>query len=276
MKNIIFIFSFLFAAFPTMVFASETYNDAMRAECTAFYKENRDAVKKILKEAEEKAKQADTQKSKNEDALVVKELLKHSLRLANRGAECGPLDDDFYAEQRAMCSGYIYGAPELRNYFDLFGFSYPFCYDLIARGDTNTIFSFMSLYIKGEITPRDYKKAVYYTELYIKYNPDKDDTEFFITPIFRYGGYGVQKDEKKAFEITKRIAEKYKSPTLFCELSLYYRHGIGTPKNEDEANKWLNVFKDKSKGKNDPKECKFADFKHLYDDMSEAFPDHKN
>lgn len=114
-------------------------------------------------------------------------------------------------------------------------------------------------YLRGEHAPKNYKKAIDHIENFAKSH--REDIVYLATPIYRRGGYGVKKDDRKAFEILSGLAAKYQDTHYPCELSLYYRDGIGTPENANEAEKWLAIYKTYNR----KQECDFGNFGYFFE-----------
>jgi len=114
----------------------------------------------------------------------------------------------------------------------------------------NTIIRF---YTKEGSTYRNHKKAVNYIDKFLEIHPNKTPLWWLWAKaeILRHGGYGIEKDEETSFRIIKDIEATQKiKGQIKCELSLYHRHGTGTPVNEKKADKWLKAYKkEKPKGK---------------------------
>ena len=183
------------------------------------------------------------------------------MSIARFSKDCGAVNRQFFVSENRLCRSSIVRS-ELKTFLtknkvkEYFQRDNDYCDSALERGDAKLFFNLFEDFATGYFIQRDYKKAIEYLEILVSKNPDEEDTFFFATPLYRYGGYGLEKDEKKAFEILSSIADKEQSNKIPCELSLYYRNGIGTEVDIEKADEWLSVYK-----KHNPdKECEFADF----------------
>jgi hypothetical protein len=258
MKYLLLVLFAFCAPIPANLYAAESDTDLKSAGCVAFY----ELHKKAYEKASEKLFQPgyEGRLISNEDIQNLTELLVHQKAIADRAEECGPLKKEFYDEQATLCRGYILSPPDAKKFLEQRIKPFPYCDEALARGDDTVVVIFMHAYTNGQSFPKDYKKALYYVDMLANTNPKHPDALFFATPIYRQGGYGVEKDESKAFEILKNLASTTRNPKIFCELSLYHRNGIGTSKDDTEAEKWLNVYKKQ----NPEKECEFTDFSFMF------------
>lgn len=121
-------------------------------------------------------------------------------------------------------------------------------------------------YIKGKNFEKNYKKAFDLLELCLKENlpqrqkiwEDLKDIDLGVHQswirteksafsaiynnlgVFYFNGIdGVERNENLAFELFKKAAESLPSPTILANLSLCYKRGIGTEKDESKARQIL-------------------------------------
>ncbi len=235
----LFLFSLtFFLVFPCL---AQNANSTTKAECAAFY-DKQDVMYKQLKQ-----KSLDKAYESNDDVLKTAALLMHYMMVfADYAPICGQYDDRFYDEQQRACVVYLESS-SIRKFFEFRGKEQQgleYCEAALERGDESTLVHMFQAYLRGQTIERNYKKALDAVEDFVAAYPEQEEWLYFTAPIYRRGGYGVDKNQKKAFEIVRKFAEKNKNNAIACELSIYYRDGIGTEANAVEADKWLNIYQE--------------------------------
>lgn len=249
----------LFSSTP--VFAEPT-DDAKKAECIAFYDEKKaESNFEYQINNQEKIKELDKAGKRQEAYELAFKPYKPIFEIADRGLECGEYDERFFEERATICLGYMRASDEWRKLFDNIDMPFPYCEESLARGNGSVMFEYLIFYSRGDNAPKDYKKAVSIVDDFARQHPEHDDARFFTINHYRKGGFGLEKDDTKAFNILKETANKNLTSQIPCELSLYYRDGIGITQNEEEADKWLSIYEEN----NPDKECEFSDMNFLFE-----------
>ena len=234
-------------------------------KCTAFYDKHYAQIEPYTEPFFFSSNRKDM--SDEEAQLAMAMIMQNTIAIADKANECGPFDDRFYEEQFRLCHGYL-GNEGTQRFFNLLKMPFPYCQELLERGQTTTVAGHIIYYSKGEFVQRDLKKVISIIEDFVDRHPEHKDLMAFTIPIYRHGGHGVVKNEEKAFEILKAFNKEKTDSTMSCELSLYYRQGIGTRKNEELADKWLAHYNEK----HPDKPCEFADWSNVLG----PFPEENN
>lgn len=206
--------------------------------------------------------------------------------------DCGAVFPDFYRRLRDMCypETFRVGADNFEqdvlphceaavfDYDETYNneYSYKKLSDLTYR-KIAVLEAIVRHYLNARNPHRNFKKALYYIDKYDQqvaglmgyrqFEGSGGYRRYFIkAEILRRGGYGIEKDEKKAFEMLKRYADQGGSQAE-CELISYYRNGIGTEINDNEADKLLAQWNDKFPEHKPAKknyECKSLDYNYIF------------
>lgn len=263
-KGIIILFLFFFFLSPA---TAAEIDEKKKKECINFYDE-REAKSKIAFENynEDEIKKIEENYGREEAMKLSFSPFTPLFEISDKSKECGEHDSRYYETEQGLCSAFTSGLKNMSNeakayYFEKIAKPF-FCKNALDRGDKITLMNVLRYYLSGVGPQKDYKKAIELINEFAEKHPNLNEVVIFSSPIYRRGGYGVEKDEAKAFEVLRNVADQSSPSPVFCELSLYYRNGVGIPKDEQEADKWLNVYKEKYP----QKECKFNEYKFLFEE----------
>lgn len=215
---------------PLAAIAEDTSMPMSKEECVEFYDKKMAEKEEAEKNHEEEAikKLEDMGKTKEAYELAYRPYMP-LFELAEHTAHCVQFDKRYFEIQKRFCSGYLSASDEWRKFMDNLEWSFPFCEEALERGDDGTFLLYVQYYLRGLDGQKDYAAAIKLIDKFTSMHAENEDLIFLKAPIYRLGGYGVEKDEKKAFEIWKYISEKYKEKIngagAACQLSLYYRDG---------------------------------------------------
>ena len=242
-------------------FASDDL-DQKEAECMSFYEEKKKQSQDAWKNYDEEAIQKLEQEGKIEEAYLLgfKPFIP-IFEISDRAEECGVHDERFYDEQLTFCA-FIYvdqWSAEARKYM-FENFAKPYCEVAFQRGDRRALIHYLKYHLNGLGGIKDYKKAVEEINRFVELHPESIDLMMLAVPIYRRGGYGLEQSDEKAFELIKMLVTEKPDSKFTCELSLYYRNGIGTEADEEKSDKWLAVYQEKWPNE----ECDFINFESLF------------
>jgi len=214
---LIFLSTFIFSP----AFASDTDCVALDDELGAIVKDFEERMPEI--ENKETLSEADQKKFRRYEEIV------------NYVGGCGKEFPDFYDHAQRICMMYSMNKPDE---FEKYGL--PLCEEaMFSKDKFHSGLSFENVirfYLKAGNPHRNFQKAIYYIDKFSEDHEDGGGVQLYKTFILRRGGFGVEKDEKAAFKIVKELAEKSGGT---CQLSLYYRYGIGTEKDLKKADELL-------------------------------------
>ncbi|PJB69391.1 MAG: hypothetical protein CO093_10655 [Alphaproteobacteria bacterium CG_4_9_14_3_um_filter_47_13] len=157
---------------------------------------------------------------------------------------------------------YLTSTNQWRTILDSINMSFPFCDTALERGNELVLLNMVMFHLRGLDGEKNYTKAIELIDEFASKYPNKNEITSFKAPIYRRGGYGVEKDEQKAFSLWNEAYEKNpENAASACQLNLYYRNGIGTEKDPQKAEELLKKFKEKN-----PKgECSHKVFDFLFE-----------
>ncbi|MEZ5813520.1 MAG: hypothetical protein R3E13_02160 [Alphaproteobacteria bacterium] len=190
--------------------------------------------------------------------------------LGNYVDDCADIDPRYYDHEDLLCRATLTN-PRIAKFYelikdnkDVYTREHSYCDKAFKKDNFRLFFHIFYDFAAGVHGNRSYSKALLYLDKAIEKDPVKgQELLFFAVPLHRYGGYGLKKDETKAFSILQELSNAKDNENLMvvssCELSLYYRNGIGTEIDIDKADELLALYK-----KYEPsKECQFAKFDFL-------------
>lgn len=254
----------LILVFPSAVVKAQLPENPTQEDCIEFY----DEQMAISKHAEENYDEARILKLEEEGRLEEAHELGFKpyiplFEIAFNSPQCAELDKRYYDTQKTFCAGYLTAGDNFRALMDNMKRPFPYCQEALDRGDEKIFIHFVAYYLKGIGGEKDYAAAIKFIDEFVENHPDKKDVVFLKAPIYQRGGYGIEKDVKKAFDIWKKINEQYPEQSgSACQLSLFYRDAIGTERNEQKAEEYLEIFK-----QNNPKgHCNHSSFDFLFED----------
>lgn len=243
--------------------ASEDVN-VKQEQCIQYYddleKQIEPIVEDISKHSGQEEWQDDAQKS------YYMEALKLTMDLADKVQDCGQHDDRYYFEEEKLCHGYIY-SKSMKKFFDLLGKGSFYCDSALNRGSEQIFLQFIMGHMSGpnyfqSTLEKDYAKAISYIDDLTKKHDKHHDLLAFKAQMLLRGGYGVEQDAQAAFRIIKHMVENGANDNLKCELSLYYKDGVGTKVNQSQSEHWLQLYKDARPDQ----ACEYMDFSNIFND----------